>query len=71
MDLEYIISKYFEHKMKEIKELSMLRVDMFKKEFYSVEEAFGFIDCHKEGVISNIGLIDQFMRSNGKVMMKD
>ena len=31
MDLEYIITKYFEHKMKEIKELSMLRVDMFKK----------------------------------------
>ena len=52
IDLEYIIAKYFEHKLKEIKELSNLRIDMFKKQAYTVEEAFAFLDYRKQGYLS-------------------
>lgn len=36
MDLEYLIARLFEHKLKEIKELSTLRLEMFRKQNYSV-----------------------------------
>ena len=71
IDLEYIISKYFEHKIKEIKELSMLRVDMFKKQAHTVEEAFSFLDCERKGYLDKLTDLDQFLRRNGRVLTND
>ncbi len=44
---------------------------MFRKQAYSVEEAFGLLDYEKRGFLSKLVEIDQFMRSNAKVMTQD
>jgi Ca2+-binding EF-hand superfamily protein len=44
---------------------------MFRKQAYTVEEAFSLLDHQQQGYLSNLIEIDQFLRSNGKVMTKD
>jgi len=51
IDLEYIISKYFEHKIKEIIDLAKIRLDMLQKQQLITEESFSLIDTQKRGVI--------------------
>jgi hypothetical protein len=44
IDLEYIIARYFEHKIKEIQELSKIRLDMNQRQVYILDEAFTKLD---------------------------
>lgn len=71
IDLEYIIARYFDHKIKEIQELAKIRMEMNQKHVYIVEEAFTLLDYEKKGVIQGLGQIDHFLRNNGKVVSKD
>jgi hypothetical protein len=70
IDLEYIVARYFEHKMKTLKELSRLRLDLHQHA-NSVEQSWAFLDAHNNGSVKGLNELDSFLRSNGKVMHKD
>jgi hypothetical protein len=44
IDLEFILARYFEHKIKEIKELAKMRLEMYEKQTLTVEESFILLD---------------------------
>lgn len=71
IDLEYIVSRYFDHKIKEIKELARIRAEMNQRQSFVVEEGFALLDNEKKGVIGSLASIDSFLRNNGKVVAKD
>ena len=70
LDLEYLLGRYFEHKLKSIKELGRIRAEMTQHQVYVVEESFGLLDQLKDGVLSEPGKLDGFLRSRGKVTRK-
>jgi len=44
---------------------------MFKKQTYTVEEAFSFLDSQRKGYLDQLTDLDQLLRSNGKVLTND
>ena len=68
LDLEYLIAKYMENKISNIKELNIFRDKLKVSKLFSVEEAFTLVDENRIGYIPTIKELDNFLRKNGKAL---
>lgn len=71
LDLEYLLAKYFDDKIKSIRELNVIRDRLKFIQTCSTEEAFILVDQNKNGYISTLEEIDNFLRKNGKQLNKE
>jgi Ca2+-binding EF-hand superfamily protein len=71
LDLEFLLAKYFDDKIKSIRELNVIRDRLKFIKTCSTEEAFILVDQNKNGYISTLEEIDNFLRKNGKQLNKD
>ena len=68
LDLEYLLAKYFQEKIRSIKELNEIRDKVKVLKPYACDDAFLELDNRKLGYITSINEIDTFLRRNGKAM---
>lgn len=71
IDLEFLIAKYFEHKIEESIQFSHLRALMIEQNVFSVADAFSLLDPKNKGTLGSKEDIDRFLRGNGKALRQD
>lgn len=66
MDLEFLLAKYFQHKINTAIILAELQIKIKLVKPLVLREAFDLIDSKRSGSINSELDIDNFLRQNGK-----